>query len=106
MLNKQTIWLLTMLSLMIVLSVYYMLSDPDELAYIDDGTDSSQEAAKQDSTEEKEDDAQIDDVTNIGKDELFTTLSRNLEDERNMKKDRLKGIVVSGYATNKENNQD
>ncbi|HLR80704.1 MAG TPA: SpoIIIAH-like family protein [Bacillota bacterium] len=105
MLKKQTIWLLTMLSLMIVLSVYYMLSDPDELAYIDDGTDSSQEAAKQDSTEEKEDDAQIDDVTNIGKDELFTTLRMNLEDERSMKKDRLKEIVASGNATIEEKNE-
>ena len=37
MLKKQTIWLLTMLSLMIVLSVYYILSDKEDLTYIDTG---------------------------------------------------------------------
>ncbi|HEX6594413.1 MAG TPA: SpoIIIAH-like family protein [Bacillota bacterium] len=106
MLKKQTIWLLTMLSLMIVLSVYYMLSDPDELAYIDDGkdTDSTQETATQDSTEDGED-AQIDEITNIGKDELFTTLRMSLQDERSMKKDRLKEIVASGNATIEEKNE-
>src|SRR5699024_11535028 len=43
MLKKQTVWLLTMLSLMIVLSVYYMMIDgDDQQAYIE--TDSSDNA--------------------------------------------------------------
>ncbi|MDY0396479.1 hypothetical protein RWE15_21865 [Virgibacillus halophilus] len=38
MLKKQTVWLLTMLSLMIVLSVYYVMSpNNDDLAYVNDG---------------------------------------------------------------------
>ncbi len=46
MLKKQTVWLLTMLSLMIVLSVYYMTSPGSgDLAYLPDGEDSAEEAA-------------------------------------------------------------
>ncbi|WP_143588935.1 SpoIIIAH-like family protein, partial [Terribacillus halophilus] len=40
MLKKQTVWLLTMLSLLIVLSVYYMTSpNGDELAFINDSAE-------------------------------------------------------------------
>jgi len=50
MLKKQTVWLLTMLSLMIVLSVYYMMIDgDDQQAYIE--TDSSDNATMTDVTD-------------------------------------------------------
>ena len=42
MMKKQTVWLLTMLSLMIVLSVYYMMSDTDDLAFIQTGEEMNQ----------------------------------------------------------------
>ena len=39
---------LTMLSLMIVLSVYYMMSDKEDLAYIDTGQEGIEETVNQD----------------------------------------------------------
>src|SRR5699024_3085087 len=99
MLKKQTIWLLTMLSLMIVLSIVYMTSDSDDLAYIDEGT---QETSQPEATEDT--DVEVDDVTNLGKDELFTTIRMNLQDERNMKKDRLNEGVAASNSTSEEKN--
>lgn len=117
MLNKQTVWLLTMLSLMIVLSVYYMTSDPKgdgDLAYIDDGQTKSEETSTIDSTvdgdedegnNDPDDDANVDDITNIGRDELFTTIRMELQNERSMKKSRYQDIVASSTATTEEKNE-
>lgn len=104
MLKKQTVWLLTMLSLMIVLSIVYMTSDTDDLAYIDDGIDESQETS-QTETDATDSDVEVDDVTNLGKDELFTTIRMNLQDERSMKKDRLNEVVAASNSTTEEKNE-
>lgn len=103
MLKKQTVWLLTMLSLMIVLSIFYMTSDTEDLAYINDGTDGTEEAAQTDANNDS--DVEVDDVTNLGKDELFTTIRMSLQDERSMKKDRLNDVVASSSATAEEKNE-
>lgn len=105
MLKKQTVWLLTMLSLMIVLSVYYMLSDGSEdLAYIDNEQEDEQEAVPTDSTE-ADDNSEVTDITNVADDELFTTIRMQLEDERNMKKERLTDVVASSSATTNEKDE-
>ncbi|AIF43468.1 SpoIIIAH-like family protein [Virgibacillus sp. SK37] len=105
MLKKQTVWLLTMLSLMIVLSVYYMTSPASEdLAYINDGQD-QEEAVPTDSQEAEEEEAGVEGISNMGEDELFTTIRMELEDERSMKKDRLKDIVASSSASADEKDQ-
>lgn len=102
MLKKQTVWLLTMLSLMIVLSVYYMISPGSEdLAYIDNG-DAEQTSADPESVDEE---AEVDDIENLGGDELFTTIRMELQDERSMKKDRLTAVVASSDATPEEKDQ-
>lgn len=102
MLKKQTVWLLTMLSLMIVLSVYYMISPgSDDLAYIDNG-DAEQTSA---GPEGVGDEAEIEDIDNLGGDELFTTIRMELQDERSMKKDRLTEVVASSDATPEEKDQ-
>ncbi|APC48333.1 SpoIIIAH-like family protein [Virgibacillus halodenitrificans] len=104
MLKKQTVWLLTMLSLMIVLSVYYMTSPASEdLAYINDGQD--QEEAVPTDSQETEGEAEVEGISNMGEDELFTTIRMELEDERSMKKDRLKDIVASSSASADEKDQ-
>ncbi|MEC5422288.1 SpoIIIAH-like family protein [Virgibacillus sp. C22-A2] len=103
MLKKQTVWLLTMLSLMIVLSVYYMTSPTNEdLAYIDSGQSDSEETMTTDSNEADTnggDDAEVSDITNLGQDELFTTIRMELQDERSMKKDRLTDVVASSSSS-------
>lgn len=106
MLKKQTVWLLTMLSLMIVLSVYYMTSDRDDLAYINQGE--LDEATSTDATDTNMDDATdsiINDISEIGRDEYFAMLRMELQDHRNMKKDQYKEIVASSTATTEEKNE-
>src|SRR5690625_1371427 len=123
MLKKQTVWLLTMLSLMIVLSVYYLLSDPnDDFAYIDDEETDFEEtvASDQPQQEDNETDNHLDDdtgndldqnetevgeMTNIGRDELFTTIRMELQNERSMMKSRYEDIVASSSATTEEKNE-
>lgn len=104
MLKKQTVWLLTMLSLMIVLSIYYMTSDTEDLAYIDNGTNESEEAASTDATESSED-AEVSDMSGVEEDELFTTIRMELEDKRSMEKARLKEVVASSGASTDEINE-
>src|SRR5690625_2236275 len=104
MLKKQTVWLLTMLSLMIVLSAYYILSDKDDLAYIDTGqtdvdeTTTADHVEGEDSTEESE-------IRNIGTDELFATMRLQLQDQRSMKKSSYEDVVASKDSTIDEKNE-
>ncbi|CDQ39696.1 SpoIIIAH-like family protein [Virgibacillus salexigens] len=101
MLKKQTVWLLTMLSLMIVLSVYYMTSpDNEDLAYINEGQGNGNEAVPTDSdTTDSDGNAEVDDISNVGQDQLFTTIRMELQDERDMEKERLTDIVASSSST-------
>lgn len=102
MLKKQTVWLLTMVSLMIVLSVYYMMSKNSESAYIyNDENDMDQTVHQLD----KESDVHIDDIQPLQDSELFTTMRMLVQDERNMKLDRLKSVVASGDASISEINE-
>jgi stage III sporulation protein AH len=100
MLKKQTVWLLTMLSLMIVLSVYYMTSKPEDFAYFDSGKKANTEETSSDATGE-----------NVGVDvqpggnELFASLRLEVQDKRGMKLERLKDIVANGNASAEEKKQ-
>lgn len=105
MLKKQTVWLLTMLSLMIVLSIYYMgSSGGDDIAYINTGEDSSEEAVLTETGEDKEE-IDVEYIEEYGHDELFTTIRMELQNERSMKKDLLKDIVASSTASTEEKNE-
>ncbi|GEN31135.1 stage III sporulation protein AH [Cerasibacillus quisquiliarum] len=99
MLKKQTVWLLTMLSLIIVLSVYYVLSpDREDLAFKNDPTSDIEQPSDRD-------DEGVDvNVTSGSEDEVFTTIRMNIEDERSRTRDRLKDIVASSDATSEEKN--
>src|SRR5690625_4882170 len=116
MIKKQTVWLLTMLSLMIVLSVYYITSDPTgdgDFAYIDNGQTNSEETALTNSTDDNDDsvesteesDGNLHEITNVGRDELFTTIRMELQNERSMKKSRYQDIVASSTTTTEEKNE-
>jgi len=102
MLKKQTVWLLTMLSLLIVLSVYYMSSSTEgDLAYINTEQDVLDETTI---NENETDDIIVDSIEPYDHDELFTTIRLELQNERSMKKDLLKDIVASGSASTDEKN--
>lgn len=105
MLKKQTVWLLTMLSLLIVLSVYYMsTSDNNDLAYINTDEQNFEEPALNEE-EPTVDDIVVEDIDSYNSDELFTTIRLELQNERSMKKDMLKDIVASANATTEEKNE-
>lgn len=99
MLKKQTVWLLTMLSLMIVLSVYYMTSpDMGDQAFVGN-TETDGKVVTTDS-EGAEGEAKVDDIANVEQDdELYTMLRMEVQDERSKKKDRLEDVVASSTAT-------
>lgn len=96
MLKKQTVWLLTMLSLMVVLSVYYFVAEKDNMAFNE---------IKQDTEMNEEEEVVIEEMEEVNVNELFTTIRMEIEDERNIKKDRFKEIVASNESTTNEINE-
>src|SRR5699024_3388678 len=89
--KRQTVWLLTMLSLMVVLSVYYIVADKEDVTF-------------KEVDEEIMEEVTIEDIEEVSMNELYTTIRMELEDERNMKKERLKEIIASNEATTNEIN--
>ncbi|TQS74514.1 SpoIIIAH-like family protein [Ornithinibacillus gellani] len=103
MLKKQTVWLLTMLSLMIVLSAYYMLSDKnDDLAYLDQDKETSQDSQ---TNADGNDEAMANNTISTSGDEVFASIRMGIQDKRGMKKDRLKETIASSTATAEEKNE-
>lgn len=107
MLKKQTVWLLTMLSLLIVLSVYYIMSPNDnDLAFNVEETDQSEpDVVQTDTGAEDSPEAEVTDISNVTSDELFTTIRMEIQDDRSMEKSRLESIVSSSSATIEEKDE-
>lgn len=107
MLKKQTVWLLTMLSLLIVLSVYYIMSPNDnDLAFNVEETDQSEPDVVQTDTDADDvPEAEVTDISNVTSDELFTTIRMEIQDDRSMEKSRLESIVSSSSATIEEKDE-
>lgn len=125
MLKKQTVWLLTMLSLMVVLSVYYMQPPADDdFAFIFEeageesdsvGTlseqmsdtpeveDSEDETPDQEDSEEGSEEANESSSISTN-DELFTVIRMELAQSRSQRLEQLETIVASSSATNEEKN--
>src|SRR5699024_10381937 len=101
MLKKQTVWLLTMLSLMIVLSAYYLMSDKEDFAYVE----TEKEVSQENKDNEENSEVEIDEVKEVENDDILTMIRMEMDDERSMKKDRLKEIVASSNATTTEINE-
>ncbi|OCA91053.1 stage III sporulation protein AH [Bacillus sp. FJAT-27225] len=99
-LKKQTVWLLTMLSLVIVLSVYYVTSDPQsskDLASIGEEAkeqaEAGKEAGKETATSQSEDGKTI--VTETKNDEAFETIRLKITDQRNAMKEEWETVMAS-----------
>ncbi|WHX99249.1 SpoIIIAH-like family protein [Neobacillus sp. DY30] len=95
-LKKQTVWLLTMLSLVVVLSVYYITSPEqksNELAAVkqEEKADQKEKETKP-KTEAKEGDTVI---SSIAGDEEFEALRLKLQDERSELKEQLNAVVAT-----------
>ncbi|WNS74183.1 SpoIIIAH-like family protein [Bacillus sp. DTU_2020_1000418_1_SI_GHA_SEK_038] len=77
-LKKQTVWLLTMLSLVVVLSVYYITSPEQNGNNLANPTEEAQQSNE--TAVENLDDSAI--ITNASGDEMFEALRLKLNDER------------------------
>ncbi|MBU8879335.1 SpoIIIAH-like family protein [Bacillus sp. FJAT-29790] len=87
-LKKQTVWLLTMLSLVVVLSVYYITSPEqkgNDLAAMEEKE--NKETDKEAGTTETGEGSAI--TTNTASDEMFEALRLQLNDERSKMKEDL-----------------
>lgn len=93
MIKKQTIWLLTMISLLVVLSVYYVMSDKENFAFtfVADQTvnDNSEENISMD----------IKDEDGMHGSDLFLTTRMEMEDKRSMKKERLQEVIKANNVS-------
>jgi stage III sporulation protein AH len=106
MLKRQTVWLLTMLSLVVVLSVYYVTAPKDmndNIAFTN-----NEDVAKQQVVNDKEKtDVAVEEMetkdgkatSSISSDDVFTALRMQIEDERSRLRDQLNAVVASANAT-------
>jgi len=85
-LKKQTVWLLTMLSLVIVLSVYYVTLDPNqgnEMATTVNNEGNEDQAKDTSTNDDSVAQSETKEVSPTGSDQTFETLRMEVTDERN-----------------------
>ncbi|NWQ39953.1 SpoIIIAH-like family protein [Bacillus sp. EB106-08-02-XG196] len=95
-LKKQTVWLLTMLSLVVVLSVYYITSPEqksNELAAVKQEEKADQKETKTDTETEVKDGDTV--ISQVAGDEEFEALRLELQDERSELKEQLNTVVAT-----------
>ncbi|WLR43887.1 SpoIIIAH-like family protein [Bacillus carboniphilus] len=117
MLKKQTVWLLTMLSLVIVLSIYYIntpkdMATPEQINQeVAKGTDlvkDDQEKSEEDKDVMGEGKEQLEDGTIISSESsesVFDSLRLELEEQRSEREEHLEAVVASAEATTQEKNK-
>jgi stage III sporulation protein AH len=114
-LKKQTVWLLTMLSLVVVLSVYYVTSpeNGEDYAFVEENKETNtvesntegtakessstnSEVVMDNSTEASQEGTVI---SSISSDELFTALRLEMEDQRSKLVSDLQAIMASSEVS-------
>ncbi|MGD6805280.1 SpoIIIAH-like family protein [Rossellomorea vietnamensis] len=106
-LKKQTVWLLTMLSLVIVLSVYYITSPTQQaadMASSEEGTTAQSEETSA-GNEETAAEGEVDIVTEAAGDEVFETLRMEFLDQRSKSREELETKVASADLSIDEKNE-
>ncbi|WP_208588324.1 SpoIIIAH-like family protein [Gracilibacillus suaedae] len=126
MLKKQTVWLLTMLSLMIVLSVYYLNAPTEgDLAYFDADEEQGQTTSSSnldqltdDATLEETEEASMEEdagteeaetdnlnTSSTSSDQSFTAARIEITNQRSIERERLEDIVASSESSSDEKNE-
>ena len=95
MINKQGLWFLTLTSLALVLSVYY-ITMPNELLLTNNGSVGLENAVNKVNKEEK---------TTIKESDLITSMRVELDEERNLLLNQLQGKLSDNNLTVDEKNQ-
>jgi stage III sporulation protein AH len=116
-LKKQTVWLLTMLSLVIVLSVYYITAPGQGPGQFATTGDSEEELSGEDLQNVESEvvngiDVSIEEMTEegteasgISTDQLFTAIRMEIEEQRSELKENLQAITVSANASAEEKSE-
>ncbi|WP_236560933.1 SpoIIIAH-like family protein [Pontibacillus sp. HMF3514] len=111
MLKKQTVWLLTMLSLMIVLSVYYMTSpDEGEVAFVDENEQNQAENVNSNTDNGTMTNGSVDSegkqevTSSLTSDQWFTAARLTIEQHRSERKEYLQEVMASGDVSAEEVN--
>ncbi len=107
-LKKQTVWLLTMLSLVVVLSVYYITTPEqksNDLAAVEEKANEETAGTEESSAEEtaSEDGETV--ISGVSSDEMFETLRMQMEDERSRMEEELTNVMASTDLSAEERNE-
>ncbi|WP_270179228.1 SpoIIIAH-like family protein [Alkalihalobacillus sp. CinArs1] len=101
-LKKQTVWLLTMLSLIIVLSAYYIMTPNSEnVAFVDDQEQSQEESKKEDAKETNADEDMV--TSSVSSDETFAALRLDIQEERDAAIEEYTAVIASEASTDLRN---
>lgn len=92
MINKQSLWFLTLFSLILVLSVYY-ITMPNDLLVSNNNLNTLKTSGEVDEV-----------VTNVQESELLVTMRVNLEEERNEMVKDLRSTLTDEESTSEEKN--
>lgn len=103
-LKKQTAWLLTMLSLIIVLSVYYIFSpgeSPTNVAYMEkeEEVNQSDDDAVETAEENLDGLEEVNSETNVASDETFAALRIKINEARDKQLAQYQEVVASGEVS-------
>ena len=99
MINKQNLWFLTLFSLILVLSVYY-ITMPNELLL----TNNTAKVQKTDKDTKKEESVSKETKVSVEQSEILEALRVNLEEERQEIKANLEALLTKANATTEEKN--
>lgn len=94
MINKQNLWFLTLFSLILVLSVYY-ITMPNDLLIASSSTTEEKSEFKEEKKEEQE---------TVSETDNLTALRVSLDEERDKEKEELKTTMTKEDATTDEKN--
>ena len=96
MINKQNLWFLTLFSLILVLSVYY-ITMPNDLLIASNSTNTKEEVTDDNNTDS-------DDQDTISEADSLTALRVSLDEERDKEKEDLKTTMTNEDSTTDEKN--
>lgn len=98
MINKQNLWFLTLFSLILVLSVYY-ITMPNDLLIASSSTKTEEETKKEDTRTDDENT-----ISEVDEADSLTALRVSLDEERDKEKEELKTTMTKEDATTDEKN--
>ena len=99
MINKQNLWFLTLFSLILVLSVYY-ITMPNDLLIASSSTDTKEEAKEDNNTDSTDENT----ISEVDEANSLTALRVSLDEERDKEKEELKTTMTNEDATTDEKN--